>query len=153
MFRTVAKKRAAKPAPAKDLDELLRGRGLRRTAARARVLRFLDAQRRPISHGELAKALESEGFDYATVYRNLIDLAEVGILARTDLGDHVWRFELATETADAAAKHPHFICTDCGAVTCLPENSVKVTPHGKTPRAVKRRQVTVQLKGRCDACA
>jgi Fur family ferric uptake transcriptional regulator len=148
----VAKKTSA-AAVSSHFDELLRSHGLRRTTARVRVLRFVQASMRPLSHGEVAKALAAESFDYATVYRNLTDLAEVGILVRTDLGDHVWRFELASERADAAAQHPHFICTDCGAVSCLPDGTVKLTPRGKTPRAVTRRQVTVQLRGRCDDCA
>ena len=127
--------------PKQDLDEVLRSHGLRRTAARLRVLRWFQANPRPITHGELVRALEPEGFDYATVYRNLVDLAEAGILARIDLGDHVWRFEQKTE-------HPHFICTDCGTVTCLPKGSVKLTL-----KKLARRPVTVQLKGVCDECA
>lgn len=142
---------------ATTLDELLRDHGLRRTAARVRVLGFLHANPRPISHGEVAKALAPEGFDYATVYRNLTDLAEAGILSRADLGDHVWRFELKSKTSkttDHATEHPHFVCTDCGSVMCLPDAVVKVTPKGKKPpRAVTQRQVSVQLKGVCDDCA
>jgi Fur family ferric uptake transcriptional regulator len=136
-----------------DLDETLRSHGLRRTEARSRVLRFVHANPRPLTHGDVAKALEPEGYDYATVYRNLVDLAEAGILTRTDLGDHVWRFELRAETKNDAADHPHFICTDCGTVTCLPEGTVKLARLAKAPRAITRRQVTVQLKGLCDRCA
>lgn len=146
-------KRAANPSKqAPDLDVVLRGHGLRRTMARVSVLRFMHANSRPLTHGEVARALEPDGLDYATVYRNLIDLAEVGILARTDLGDHLWRFELKKDDDDAL-EHPHFICTDCGVVTCLPDGAVKVVPTRKAPRAVNKGNVVVQLKGVCDDCA
>ena len=143
----------AKKAATPDLDELVRSHGLRRTMARVRVLKFVLASGRPVSHGDVAKALEPEGFDYATVYRNLIDLSEAGILARTDLGDHVWRFELRSAKPNDEAEHPHFICTDCGSVTCLPDNAVKLLPTKKAPRALAKRQVVVQVKGVCDDCA
>ena len=69
----------------------------------------------PVSHGELVDALAGEGMDRTTVYRNLVDLTQVGLVQRTDLGDHVWRFELRrSRTEGDDAKHPHFTCSDCG---------------------------------------
>ncbi len=138
--------------PGPELDNLLRSRGLRRTGARVTVLRFVQANPRPLSHGEVAEALADDGLDYATVYRNLMDLAEVGILLRSDFGDHIWRFELKKDDHDGA-DHPHFLCTDCGAVTCLPDGAVKVKPTPKVPRAVSKGNVVVQLRGLCDTCA
>jgi Fur family ferric uptake transcriptional regulator len=142
---------AKKPSPP-DFSAVLRSHGLRRTGARVSVLRFMHANARPVTHGEVAKALEPDGLDYATVYRNLIDLAEVGILARTDLGDHLWRFEIKTGDHDTLA-HPHFVCEGCGGVTCLPENTVKVAASRKTPRAMSHGKVAIQLKGLCDDCS
>lgn len=143
-----------KPTRSLDIDAELRSHGLRRTAARARVLSFVLANPRPLSHGEVAKALEAEGFDYATVYRNLTDLAEAGILVRRDLGDHVWRFE-RTRPKDDAEAHPHFVCRACGAVTCLPGGAVKLvaTRPPRAPRAVARGEVAIELRGLCDECA
>jgi Fur family ferric uptake transcriptional regulator len=112
----------------------------------------MHESRRPVSHGEVAEALGPDGLDRATVYRNLMDLVEAGILMRTDLGDHIWRFELRGEEHGASG-HPHFICTDCGAVTCLPARAVKLVPTRKAPRALDKGTVAVQVKGVCDACA
>jgi Fur family ferric uptake transcriptional regulator len=136
-----------------ELDDMLRSRGLRRTGARISVLRVMHASSRPLSHAEVVGALEGEGIDYATAYRNLMDLAEVGILVRADLGDHIWRFELAKGEGDDATAHPHFVCTDCGAVACLPDGTVKLVATRKAPRSVKKGDVVVQLKGLCDDCA
>ena len=152
--RTVTASRSSKPSKPNDaLDALLRGRGLRRTMARITVLRFMHANRRPMSHGDVAQGLEADGLDRATVYRNLMDLVEVGILMRTDVGDHVWRFELKRSEDDDETEHPHFICTDCGGVSCLPDGVVKLVSSRRSPKAVNDRRVVVQLRGICDACA
>jgi Fur family ferric uptake transcriptional regulator len=128
----------------------LRQAGLRRTGPRVAVLERLAHAAAPISHGELAEALEPLGFDRATVYRNLTDLAEAGLVVRSDMGDHVWRFALVRAgEVDHARKHPHLLCSDCGTVVCLPDVKVKVTPA----RGYKRvADMEVQLKGRCDRC-
>lgn len=137
------------------LREVLRTAGLRATGPRLAVLRVLHAANGPISHGEVAADLGDEGLDRATVYRNLIDLTEAGLLKRTDHGDHTWRFELKTKEAahQVEEAHPHFMCDSCGDVTCLPDEAVQVVASRGTPRAIKSRKYEVQIKGRCDRCA
>jgi Fur family transcriptional regulator, ferric uptake regulator len=136
------------------VTDTLRAAGLRRTGPRVAVMQRLEAAAAPLSHGEVAEQLAAKGYDRATVYRNLVDLVEVGLVTRKDLGDHVWRFELVrAEGREHRPDHPHFLCTDCGDVSCLPEEAVKVVATRGAPRAVGRRAVQVQLKGRCDGCA
>ena len=74
------------------LQELLRGAGLRSTSARIAVLQCLRSAKSPLSHAELADELTPLGLDKATVFRNLSDLTDAGLVVRTELGDHVWRF-------------------------------------------------------------
>jgi len=137
----------------RTLDELrgaIRGSGLRATPSRVAVLGLLRGGATPLSHGDVADRLADQAWDRATIYRNLTDLAEAGLLRRTDLGDHVWRFE-AVDAAHAASQHPHFVCTECGSVACLPELELTLR-RGKARRAFRRDQVEVQVRGRCDAC-
>lgn len=135
-----------------ELRTLVRDRGLRATPSRLAVLELLHANagEQPISHAEVAAKLASGPWDPATIYRNLTDLVEVGLVRRSDVGDHIWRFELVSGNHDAAA-HPHFVCTECGTVECLPAMDF-VMPRAKTPRAVRQRKVEVQVRGRCDTC-
>ena len=107
-------------------------------------------QERPVSHAEVSAQLTDSVCDPATLYRNLIDLTDAGLVRRTDIGDHVWRFELISAEHDAT-KHPHFVCTSCGTVECLPPMELAV-PKAKTPRSVKQRKVEVQVRGLCDTC-
>lgn len=137
----------------RELDDLrarLRARGLRATPSRIAVLALLRRTGGPLSHAEAADRLRDQGWDRATIYRNLTDLAEVGLARRSDVGDHVWRFEAVDDT-HAGDPHAHFVCTECGTVECLPDVGLAV---GKAaPRAVKQKQVEVQVRGRCDGCA
>jgi Fur family ferric uptake transcriptional regulator len=134
-----------------DLRTLIRSRKLRATPSRIAVLGLLIERAHPLSHADVSEQLSVHGWDPATLYRNLTDLVDVGLARRTDVGDHVWRFEIVGDDHDAAA-HPHFICTECGTVECLPIMQF-VLPRAKTPRAVKQRQIEVHLRGLCDSCA
>ena len=114
---------------------------------------MLTKAERPISHADVIDALDGQGFDRVTLYRNLNDLAEAGIVARTDVGDRVWRFELRSETEAHAGNHPHFTCTDCGSVSCLPESAVRLASSARLPKAVRQQSVQVSLRGLCDRCS
>lgn len=134
----------------KSRTEALRAAGLRRTRPRLAVLAVLDRARAPLSHAEVAEVLASEGLDRATVYRNLLALSEAGLARRSDLGDHVWRFERVGGPAATPHAHPHHVCTGCGSVACLEELSVRFAGRGA---ALARRGVEIQLRGPCAACA
>jgi Fur family ferric uptake transcriptional regulator len=134
-----------------ELASVLRAAGLRKTTPRVAVLDRLVAASAPLSHGEIADALAPLGYERPTVYRNLMDLVAANLVRRTDLGDHVWRFELRKRGGDH--EHPHFLCVDCGEVSCLPDESVRIQASRGAPRAMRSRDVEVQVKGRCDACA
>ncbi len=127
----------------------VRDRGLRATPSRLAVLELLRASDAPVSHGDVADSLASHGWDRATIYRNLVDLSEAGLARRTDVGDHVWRFEAVTDDHDGT--HPHFVCTECGTVECMPEIELAVR-RARAPRAVRARQVEVHVRGLCDSC-
>ncbi|MFY2560945.1 Fur family transcriptional regulator [Corallococcus terminator] len=147
-----AKRIAVQPKLA-DFQERIRASGLRSTAPRVAVLRELESATAPMSHADLVDALGDEGYDRVTIYRNLTDLTEAGLVVRADLGDHVWRFELRRSGSEHSGNHPHFTCTDCGTVACLPEESIRIASSKGVPRAVAQKSVDVQLRGVCDRCA
>ena len=163
---------------ADDLEAVqarIRGVGLRCTAARIAVLQYLISATGPLTHAEVSEAVgPSKGFDRATIYRNLTELTEAGLVSRVELGDHVWRFELK-RAGHAHAKgedHPHFLCTSCGEVSCLDDVDVAITPkpgrgkpaggtqagRGKTGKNAAARSGPIRsvqevlLKGQCGKC-
>jgi len=145
--------------PAADpLAARVRAAGLRCTAARLAVLSHLDAASGPRTHAEVSAALADRGFDRATIYRNLTELTEAGLVSRVELGDHVWRFEAVRQQASGSAAHPHFVCTTCGEVACLDDVQVAITPKpvrrgkGRGDHRAIRMVTDVLLKGRCGDC-
>ncbi|HEY5956497.1 MAG TPA: Fur family transcriptional regulator [Polyangiaceae bacterium] len=130
-----------------DLRRKLVDLGIRVTEQRLLLLQALSSVRAPISHPELTERMSGSSLDRATIYRNLLALTDAGLLVRTQLGDNVWRYEMPRTQASQHHEHPHFVCTDCGQVACLPENAVQL----RNAR-MRARVVEVQLRGRCLAC-
>src|SRR5262249_14345336 len=133
-----AKPRKSASPNIKDLQALLRTAGLRSTTPRIAVLEYFHEHGGQNSHPELFEALGDRGFDRATIHRIVMDLAEANILSRTDLGDHVWRFELkkGVGNVEHTEEHPHFVCIDCGEVSCLPGLSFRLEGRSKAPKSV-----------------
>ena len=143
---------ATEQTPTTLRDEI-RKTGLRATASRIAVLRELRRAKRPVSHGDVVEMLAGEPWDRATLYRNLIDLANSGMARKVELGDRVWRFDGSKqEHAHDATLHPHFVCTACGSVECLPQVSISRGKQGELPRAIVSKQVEVHVRGLCDTC-
>ena len=134
------------------LRDELHTAGLRATASRIAVLRLLRRATSPVSHAEVTEQLQLDGFDRATLYRNLFDLNRVGLARRSDLGDHVWRFEAILQGSHALEEHPHFVCNQCGQVECVDGIELLVQRGAKGPRAIRKKAVAIQLKGLCDRC-
>lgn len=131
---------------------LLKGAGLRSTAARIAVMQQLAAAGRPMSHAEVVEQLRDFGFDQSTVFRCLGEISDAGLVSRLDLGDQVRRFELRSTDSDHELEHPHFMCVDCGQVSCLEEFTFSLSPS-RGPRRNKLGEITeVLLKGHCGKC-
>lgn len=135
---------------AAELRERLRALGLRATAPRLAVLTVLHELARPLSHDEVMSRLPAGGFDRASVFRVLADLAEVRLLRRMDLGDRTWRYELDDACVQKSDAHPHFLCDACGVALCLPPVDLARLP-GAIPDAVARARI-VEISGRCGGC-
>lgn len=131
-------------------DEIRR-KGLRATPARVTTLLTLRRATSPQTHAEVSDQVAHGGIDKATVFRNLNDLAEVGLVRRGVLGDHVWRFEAVRDVGDQPGGHPHFLCVDCGTVSCL--DDVRLTA-GSLRRSAEVGEITeILLRGHCNDCA
>jgi len=128
---------------------LLRRAGLRVTASRLAVLELLDRAHEPMTHHDVVDRLHGSPWNRSTLYRNLIDLTDAGLLGKSEIGG-LMRFERLGREG-ACASHPHFVCTACGTVTHLDDVVVRVEGHG--PRSLSSGAVEVQLRGQCDDCA
>lgn len=139
-----------KPKQSEDARQRLRGAGLRATRARIAVLNLLAEMGNPRTHREISDRLQPLGIEKSTIFRALNDLATAGLAGRMELGDHVWRFGLATpaETCElAGGAHSHLLCVDCGSITCLTDEDIEV----KAPKSIGPIE-DILLKGHCASC-
>lgn len=132
------------------LRDDIRTAGLRATASRIAVLGLVRGHESPLTHGEVFNALSANPWDKATIYRNLVDLSEVGLLHRTELGG-AFRFEGSSDPEDSG--HVHFVCVNCERVQCLPHVQVRPDRRRGIPRAMQRGEVEIQVRGVCDRCS
>ena len=72
-------------------------------------------------------------------------------LRRSALGDNVWRFEIIKESAHEPDSHPHFICIDCGSVSCMEDVELKQKSTSASP--LLERITEIVLRGHCNECA
>ncbi len=128
----------------------LQAAGLRVTASRVAVMELLAASEAPMTHQEVAQHLGDSTWNRSTLYRNLIDLTDAGLLRKTVIAG-LMRFEPANRHG-GCSDHAHFVCSECGDVTHLEGVAIEVVGHGG-PRAIATGDVEVQLRGRCDPCA
>jgi Fur family ferric uptake transcriptional regulator len=132
------------------IEERIRELGLRVTAPRLAVLRALAEAERPLSHAEVVARLGDEaGCDRATVYRNLVALVGIKLARVASHAGGICRYEIIKE--EVHGNHPHFLCDDCGVVSCLPDTEVVMPKKAKWSKSLKAAEV--QFVGRCPACA
>ena len=135
--------------------ERLKAASLRCTSSRIALLQLLSRSDQPLSHSDVAELLRDSGFDPSTAYRALVELADAGLLIRLDIGDQIRRYEFKPVPLKSSAakqvhddqEHPHFVCLDCGHVTCLSDVSIQI------PKSHSVGQVTeILLRGHCANC-
>ena len=138
------------PETTGSIRDDIRAVGLRATPARVATLQLLREATSPMTHAEVAEHLVENGVDKATAFRNLNDMTDAGLLRRTELGDHVYRFEEIRSGEHGTESHPHFLCTVCGTVSCL--DNVKLTAGSLRESDKVGEVVEILLRGRCNDC-
>jgi Fur family ferric uptake transcriptional regulator len=99
----------------RQFERALRARGLKSTAQRDDIARVFFATEKHVSIDELYRAVRkvSPRVGYATVYRTLKLLKEVGLAAERHFDDGQARFEpIEADTQ----QHDHIICERCGKI-------------------------------------
>jgi Fur family ferric uptake transcriptional regulator len=134
----------------KTTDQILKARGLRRTAARERILQLLTRAGRPLSHQDVLRHFKGRGsLDRVTVYRTLETLLEAGLLHRIQGMDGAWRFCRHESAAKCGGNHIHFLCSACDQMSCLPEQPL---PWISSPDGAIIQSKQLVVHGLCAAC-
>jgi Fe2+ or Zn2+ uptake regulation protein len=134
--------------------ERLRTAGQRYTGQRRRLVAILAGSRSPLSIPDILRG--RRGLPQSSVYRNLSDLVDAGVVRRIMTGEDFGRYELAE---DLTGHHHHVICSSCGRTrdVTLPadlERTLERTLDGVARRAgFAHFDHRLDLVGMCDDCA
>ena len=128
---------------------VLKKAGLKNTKNRREILGMIEGFSGPVSAQDVKH--ECSHLDQVTIYRNLNEFTQRGILKEVILGTDKARYELAN-----LEHHHHIVCDSCGKVAeidlCLPTSLMQEIQQ----LAVDFTQVTdhqLEFKGVCTACS
>jgi Fe2+ or Zn2+ uptake regulation protein len=98
--------------------DFLRARGGRVTSSRRILLEVLFEADGHLSVEALAEAVQRRAPDVhvSTIYRNLEELEELGVIAHSHLGHGPSSYLLASHA------HAHFVCSECGTMIEAPDD-------------------------------
>ncbi|MBX2986620.1 MAG: transcriptional repressor [Bdellovibrionaceae bacterium] len=134
-----------------ELSHLLSNKGLRRTPQRIQVLKSLEKARQPLSAEDIQKSFRSYVCDLATIYRNLQQLEQAGLLEKTFFSDQVARYRLCGPGKPA---HSHHIeCRKCHKVQVI--NDCLLSAQVKSLEKIGYRQIShrLEFQATCPDCA
>ena len=105
----------------------------------------------PVTHAEVADRLGTAAPDPVTLYRTLRALVDAGLAHRVPGPDGAARYAATPpEVAGCPGNHLHFLCTSCGAMTCLVDQPM---PRVQVPPGVRVQTRSFLATGLCAHCA
>src|SRR5215472_1754738 len=126
----------------------LAGSGLRTTPQRYAVLGFLMEQTEHPTASEIFEAVNrvDPRSSRATIYNNLRDLVQAGLVREVAMEGRAKRFDAK------GMRHHHFICDRCGGVEDIEWYKVPRPPSGSLGKRILRESELI-FRGLCTKCA
>ncbi len=135
-----------------DYAAMMKQTGLRPTQHRLAVLHTVGTASAPLTAQEVFEAVNTnQAINRVTVYRILDTLVSKGLLERISAGDRTFRYGLAPNPHHP--HHAHFFCRLCGAMTCLPPDSVPCSWNdGRVAVPGRVEKFEIRIDGICASC-
>jgi Fur family ferric uptake transcriptional regulator len=132
--------------------EVLRSRRLKATPTRLLVLEILDRAQGPQSAEVIhEQASTHRPTDKVTVYRTLEALYRAGLVEKARAGGRAWLYHLIA--ALGHENHPHFLCSGCGSLECLPPDTVNLDyDRLRSVFPARLDHLRISLDGVCPKC-
>lgn len=124
--------------------------GVRPTAVRLLIYRFMKSSSNPVSSIDIEAALET--VDRSTISRTLSVFLENDLIHSIDDGSGLLKYEVCRGEHDHSIHdmHVHFRCIRCGKTVCLPTTSI---PLVDLPAGFVAMNVNYVISGQCDKCS
>ena len=138
-----------------EIRKQIQDAGLRVTGARLLVYKTLLTAQRPMSHTDIVKTIQETSVSYgdqATIYRTLQAFRDSKIARISSNARGIARYEIHDPNNEDKATHvhPHFVCKDCGIVSCLPKTTVIVNYNETWEHILEHAEM--QFVGTCKDC-
>lgn len=128
----------------------LKDQGLKVTGGRLGLLDIFKHAKKPLTVKDIAKQFKLLGkIDLVTLYRNIEQLATLGIIKKIRIADNEAHYELST------SHHHHLICTNCGKIVDIKNCAVKNIISQKNISALGFKKITdhsLEFFGLCKIC-
>ncbi|MCL6266359.1 MULTISPECIES: Fur family transcriptional regulator [Flagellimonas] len=135
----------------KTIEELLESKGIRITAMRLLISKFLAEKKMAVTLSDIENAFAKA--DRTTLYRTLKTFEEKAIVHQIDDGTGITKYAMCEEGCNCEMErdlHLHFHCNNCGETVCLTEHKI---PQIKVPDGFVSENVNLVIKGICDKCS
>lgn len=129
-----------------NATDLLRNKGLKKSAQRIAVINILQKEMIPLTEEEIRKEM-GEIYDRVTFYRTMQALCGAEIVHRIVVDNTIVKYALNTEGEPHS--HIHFYCLKCHSVTCLKD--IAIYPY-ELPADYRQEECEVLIKGICPSC-
>jgi len=136
-----------------NLEKLLslsKEKGLKLTPQRMVIFRILSESNQHVTVDQVYQKASAEYpmLSPATVYRNMEQMVDAGLLTRLDLGGSSMRYDTNLE------EHHHFVCTECGKVSdvYLEDIQYKMDANRSHLEKAKINSLDLHLQGFCEEC-
>nr|WP_298793681.1 transcriptional repressor [uncultured Allomuricauda sp.] len=133
------------------IEELLESKGVRITAMRLLISKFLAGKKVAVTLSDIENAFAKS--DRTTLYRTLKTFEEKAIVHQIDDGTGITKYAMCEEGCNCEMEqdlHLHFHCNNCGETVCLTEHKI---PQIKVPNGFVSENVNLVVKGICDKCS
>lgn len=128
-----------------EAAEILRETGLKKTEQRLSILSTIQSFGKAFTLPDLEE--EMKDTDRVTIYRTVNSFYESKILYRIPGDSPVTHYALCSSFTEHS--HPHFKCTGCGKMTCLPSIDQSFF---KVPSDFQIQNLYCYVEGLCKAC-
>lgn len=135
----------------KNYEKILLNKGIRPTAMRLLVIKYLDGQTHALSLNIIADGMNNP--DRVTLYRTIKTFQEKGLVHSIEDGISPTKFALYIDEDGIDGQddlHIHFYCTDCRETYCLPRTNA---PNIPLPAEFQPKEINMMVKGICSKCS
>jgi len=133
-----------------DALNLLKSKGLKRTAQRIMLINILQTKGTSLSENEIKTSM-GEMYDRITFYRAVQKLIEMNIIHRIAVDDVTIRYALNNQDESDNTQNPvRFFCKKCNTTFDIKNSPI---PDFQLPDGYVSHECEVFIKGICSSCS